>query len=376
MSRWSPDARATDAAPRPMRGMCRASATRMRGCRRGDLQQRRCPAGTTHVASPGPRRGQLAAHRRRQRVRGRLRARVVRNAVPTASTIVIGAKRRVCRRGQRRYRRGTDATAIMVLNADVRLAPGLRRRVTSRARTPGTGIAVPHLSDGQGALIPSMRREPTLTREVLETFLPRRLFHWSWDVGVMVMNPEAYTTETTTDWAEGSTQLISRECLDVCGPWDESFFLFSEETEFGLRARDLGYATRYVPTAGGHPSRGWICPGSSQMGTVVPEQDRVVPPPERSGAVARLPRRAPILREGNRAAMGRATSRAALRVLVSPRRLRAPAGPEWLRDATASESPAPLRQRPSLRSARVHEGASLPSSPQPGSTRRCRSRAR
>jgi GT2 family glycosyltransferase len=33
------------------------------------------------------------------------------------------------------------------------------------------------------------------------------------------------------------------------GGWDESFFLFSEETDFALRAGDLGYALRYDPAA-------------------------------------------------------------------------------------------------------------------------------
>jgi GT2 family glycosyltransferase len=42
---------------------------------------------------------------------------------------------------------------------------------------------------------------------------------------------------------------ISRECLRSVGPWNESFFLFSEETEFALRARDLGWILWFEPTA-------------------------------------------------------------------------------------------------------------------------------
>jgi GT2 family glycosyltransferase len=41
--------------------------------------------------------------------------------------------------------------------------------------------------------------------------------------------------------------LISADCARACGPWDESFFLYSEETDFALRAGDLGFATAFVP---------------------------------------------------------------------------------------------------------------------------------
>ena len=58
-----------------------------------------------------------------------------------------------------------------------------------------------------------------------------------------------YESRTTTDWAEGSTQLISARCWRRCGPWDERFFLYSEETEFDLRAADHGFATLFVPEA-------------------------------------------------------------------------------------------------------------------------------
>ena len=43
--------------------------------------------------------------------------------------------------------------------------------------------------------------------------------------------------------------MISAECAAACGPWDESFFLYSEDTEFALRARDRGYLTCLEPGA-------------------------------------------------------------------------------------------------------------------------------
>jgi GT2 family glycosyltransferase len=43
--------------------------------------------------------------------------------------------------------------------------------------------------------------------------------------------------------------MFSRKCYYAVGGWDESFFLYSEETEFCLGARDLGFRTRYEPSA-------------------------------------------------------------------------------------------------------------------------------
>jgi GT2 family glycosyltransferase len=40
---------------------------------------------------------------------------------------------------------------------------------------------------------------------------------------------------------------MSRICFDLLGGWDESFFLYSEETDLCLRARDAGLLTRYEP---------------------------------------------------------------------------------------------------------------------------------
>ena len=51
------------------------------------------------------------------------------------------------------------------------------------------------------------------------------------------------------DWALGAVLLVARDCFVELGGWDESFFLYSEETEFSLRARGAGWITLYEPRA-------------------------------------------------------------------------------------------------------------------------------
>ncbi len=120
---------------------------------------------------------------------------------------------------------------------------------------PGTGVAVPRLLDGDGVLVPSMRREPTLVRAVADAVLGASRAGAVGRLGEMVTGAGEYDRAQQTDWAEGSTQLVSAECWRRCGPWDESFFLYSEETDFHLRVRDHGLTTRYVPDGGGRAPR-------------------------------------------------------------------------------------------------------------------------
>ena len=133
--------------------------------------------------------------------------------------------------------------AYLILNPDVRLRPGAVPPLLAALAVPGTGITAPQMRTGSGALDLSLRREPTLPRALglTRTRLPA--------LSEYVYEPEAYTREHQVDWAVGAALCFSRTCWEALGGWDESFFLYSEETDFCLRARDAGYGTRYVPSS-------------------------------------------------------------------------------------------------------------------------------
>jgi GT2 family glycosyltransferase len=63
----------------------------------------------------------------------------------------------------------------------------------------------------------------------------------------MITDPESYDRPGPAVWATGAAMLISTTALREVGAWDESFFLYSEETEYALRAADRGYALWYEP---------------------------------------------------------------------------------------------------------------------------------
>lgn len=132
---------------------------------------------------------------------------------------------------------------IYVLNPDVRLAAGSVRPMLEALQDPRIGIAVPRVTDEHGRLSRSMRREPTLPRALGLGRTRRPLLSDSVD------DPAAYDHAQACDWALGAVMLVSRECYEKLDGWDESYFLYAEETDFCLRARDQGWLTWYVPEA-------------------------------------------------------------------------------------------------------------------------------
>lgn len=139
-----------------------------------------------------------------------------------------------------------DADALLILNPDVRLARGAVRRLREALNRPRVGIAAPRVLDDDGGLHYSLRREPSLFRAMglNRTALPAFSEYFG--------KEEDYLTARKVDWALGAVLLVSRECFDAVGGWDASYFLYSEETDFCLKARDLGYSTLYEPSATAH----------------------------------------------------------------------------------------------------------------------------
>jgi GT2 family glycosyltransferase len=143
----------------------------------------------------------------------------------------------------RGVREAVSAEAILVLNPDVRLEKNSVPPLLEALREPGVGIVVPQIRTPAGALERTLRRDPTLGRALglNWTRLP--------SLSEYITDPADYSSARNVDWAQGAVVLMSRKCYNAVNGWDESFFLYSEETDFCLRARDLGFLTRYEPRA-------------------------------------------------------------------------------------------------------------------------------
>lgn len=216
--------------------------------------------------------------------------------------------------------------AVLVCNPDVRMQPGCAAALVAGLNEPGTGVTAPLLHDRHGQTIRSLRREPTIGRILGEAVLGARRSGRFARFGELVAEPAAYQSASKADWALGCLLAVSTDCLRACGRWDESFFLYSEETEFALRARDLGFATRLAPAAEATHLEG-ASKDSPRLWTLL-TLNRVRLYRQRHGRAATAAFWAAVLlRELSRAALGRAVNRAAALALLSPKRLRAMPGP-------------------------------------------------
>jgi len=142
-----------------------------------------------------------------------------------------------------------EAPAVLVLNPDLALGAGSIPALLAASRERGIGIVVPQMRTPDGAIFRSLRREPTLGRAVGTALMGGRIAERFPRLSETVGDDRSYLERRDVDWATGAAMLVTRECADATGPWDETFFLYSEETDFAERARNAGFRILYEPTA-------------------------------------------------------------------------------------------------------------------------------
>lgn len=140
--------------------------------------------------------------------------------------------------------------AVLVLNPDLVVRPGAVAALLARLDDAGAGVVVPRIEDEAGRPSPSLRREPALAAALVDALAGSR-----WRAGRPAWSTEtvhgarAYASAHPVDWATGAALLVRATLAAALGPWDERYFLYSEETEYCRRARDRGTRVWYEPAA-------------------------------------------------------------------------------------------------------------------------------
>jgi GT2 family glycosyltransferase len=216
-------------------------------------------------------------------------------------------------------RRLGDVPYVLVLNPDIEMHPGAARALVDAGASDPVGVVAPQTRHVDGTLAYTLRRSPSIRRTLSIAIGGRRIERWLPGSIEEISDPDAYAAPCNVDWAVGAALLIRREVFDDIGLWDESFFLYSEETDFCLRARRAGWLVRYEPTAVVVHEGGGGVQQPRLRSMMVVNRVRLYAR-DHSRPRGWLFWAASVIHEAARAATGFAPARAALAALVSPRR--------------------------------------------------------
>lgn len=173
----------------------------------------------------------------------------VRAAAPDATIVQMGRNAGYAAGANAGILSSPAADAYVLLNPDIRLQADTLQLLTAELAQPRVGVVVPRLLDQSGRLRKSIRRDPSIARAWGEAVLGGTRAGRYPALGEVEQRASVYAQPREVDWATGAMMLISRECAAAIGEWDESYFLYSEETDYALRARDAGFVVRYCPAA-------------------------------------------------------------------------------------------------------------------------------
>ncbi|CAN7489606.1 WecB/TagA/CpsF family glycosyltransferase [Terrabacter sp. LjRoot27] len=144
---------------------------------------------------------------------------------------------------------GAETDALAILNPDLLLRPGALSRLAESLSESDVGVCVPKILNPDGSVFRSLHHGPTVLGEFGEAAFGD---HWSHRPGVLgdtIRDDGQYERCHVVGWASGACWMIAAECDLAVGPWDESFFLYSEEVDYARRVRQMGFAIEYVPSA-------------------------------------------------------------------------------------------------------------------------------
>jgi hypothetical protein len=146
--------------------------------------------------------------------------------------------------------RETQGEYVLFLNPDTRLLPGSLRQplaFMANTRREHVGIVGVGLVDAEGRIQPTCSRFLNAQQAVVHALGLDRLFPRRFKGQVMLEWNHRGTR--AVDQVIGAFFLVRRKVFNDLGGFDERFFLYFEEVDFSLRARQAGWSSYYLPSA-------------------------------------------------------------------------------------------------------------------------------
>jgi N-acetylglucosaminyl-diphospho-decaprenol L-rhamnosyltransferase len=163
----------------------------------------------------------------------------------------------VLRRENRGYGAGLNAGLqaasgefVLLLNSDAWAEEGAVDRLLAFAESHArAGLVGPRASNPDGTRQLTVRAFPTLWRLATEYLFLRKLAPRSRALNAFYAGGLDLGQAQTVDWVMGFAMLVRRKAVEAVGGFDESFFMFSEETDLCRRLWDAGWEVWYAPQA-------------------------------------------------------------------------------------------------------------------------------
>ncbi len=142
---------------------------------------------------------------------------------------------------------GSEADFVFVVNSDAFVDRGcIEHLMAHMADHPRAGLAGSHVRGSDGLPHTTAFRFPSVAGE----------FEGAARIGVIsralshaIVAPDLPETSTRVDWVAGASVLLRGSMLRDIGLFDETFFLYFEETDLCKRAAVAGWECWYVPQA-------------------------------------------------------------------------------------------------------------------------------
>lgn len=139
---------------------------------------------------------------------------------------------------------------FLILNADAwAIEDAVERLVRFADAHPDAALVGPRLRYPDGRLQRSVRAFPTLWRLATEYLFLRKLAPRSRALNAFYAGGFEHDEAREADWVMGASMLVRRAAVEAVGPLDESYFLFSEETDWCWRFRQAGWKVWFYPGA-------------------------------------------------------------------------------------------------------------------------------
>jgi GT2 family glycosyltransferase len=133
---------------------------------------------------------------------------------------------------------------VLLLNSDAQTSrASIEEAARYMAGFPEVGILGPQILSPQRSPQPSAWRDPSLTWMMMSALGLSKLKFFNFER----YQEKSFTEATEVDCVSGCAMMIRRDLLDELGGFDEDYFMYFEETDFCVRARDRGKRVHHAP---------------------------------------------------------------------------------------------------------------------------------